>query len=129
MHTSTNCTVAGTGETGTLITNNCYVDAMGQPSNSGCAVTSTSTKSYGTGFNTGQGGVYAMEWTSDAIKIWFFPRGSIPASIDSGLPDTSTFGTPTANFQGSCNIDSHFADHRIVSLKRQGVLQNLFVAH
>ena len=59
-----------------------------------------------------------MEWTSTAIKIWFFPRDRIPASIieaggDIG-PDPSTFGVPVANFQGSCDIDAHFYNHSLV---------------
>ncbi|KAI9875363.1 MAG: hypothetical protein M1830_008581 [Pleopsidium flavum] len=127
MHTSKNCTVAGSGETGTLVTNDCFVNAAGQPGNSGCGVTSAYTDSYGTGFNNGQGGVYATEWTSDAIKIWFFPRGSIPASIRAGVPDTTTFGTPAANFQGSCDINSHFADQQIVRFRPRQEAQLAFV--
>jgi hypothetical protein len=127
MHTSENCTVAGSGETGTLVTNDCFVNAVGQPGNSGCGVTSAYTDSYGAGFNNGQGGVYAMEWTSNAIKIWFFSRGSIPASISAGIPDTATFGTQAANFQGSCDIDSHFADQQIVRLRHRQEAQLSFV--
>lgn len=111
LHTSDNCTVAGTNETGTLQTSNCYINAN---SNSGCGVQSASTTSYGSGFNSNGGGVYAMEWTSSWIRVWSFGRNSIPASITDGTPDPSTFGTPSANFQGSCNIDSHFALHNIV---------------
>ena len=115
LHTAGNCTVAGSGESGTLVTNNCFVDGVDQPINSGCAVrNSPSIHSFGKDFNSRQGGVYAMEWTSKAIKIWFFPRGSIPASISAGRPDPATFGTPAANFQGSCDIESHFANQKLV---------------
>lgn len=59
-----------------------------------------------------------MEWTSSAIQIWFFPRGSVPASIleanDTVGPDPSTFGMPVANFQGSCDLDAHFYNHSVV---------------
>jgi hypothetical protein len=55
-----------------------------------------------------------MEWTEDFIKMWFFPRGNIPASITADKPDTSTFGTPNANFQGACDIDKKFVDHRFI---------------
>lgn len=54
------------------------------------------------------------QWTSDFIQVWFFHRGSVPSSLSSGTPDTSTFGKPVARFQGSCNIDDHFYDHAIV---------------
>jgi hypothetical protein len=51
-----------------------------------------------------------MQWTSQFIKLWFFPRGAIPASITAGAPDVSAFGTPQANFDGgSCDIDSYVA--------------------
>lgn len=67
--------------------------------------------SYGTSMNNNGGGVYAMEWTSDYIKIYFFPRDSIPVDITTGNPDPSGWGTPTANFEsqyGDCDIDGHF---------------------
>ncbi len=57
-----------------------------------------------------------MQWTSDAIKIFFFPRtGTIPADIEAGNPDPSTWGTPTASFSGgNCDIDANFMNHNIV---------------
>ena len=55
-----------------------------------------------------------MEWTSDYIRVWFFTRDSIPSDILDEKPDTSTWGKPQANFQGSCDIDTHFFDHQIV---------------
>ena len=58
-----------------------------------------------------------MEWTSTAIRIWFFSRNEVPASIieanDAG-PDPNAFGVPVANFQGSCDIDAHFFNHSMV---------------
>ncbi|KAL1634378.1 hypothetical protein SLS56_002388 [Neofusicoccum ribis] len=58
--------------------------------------------------------VYAMEWTSQWIRVWFFSRSNIPSSISAGSPDISEFGMPTANFQGGCDIDQHFKDHTII---------------
>ena len=80
----------------------------------GCEVQATGPNNVGYAFNSILGGVYAMEWTSTAIQIWFFSRNAIPPSITSGMPDPSTFGVPMANFQGSCNIDAHFYDHNLV---------------
>ncbi|KAL1980751.1 hypothetical protein VTN96DRAFT_3558 [Rasamsonia emersonii] len=114
LHTSDGCTINDSGFTGTLSTSNCYVDAPGQSNNAGCGIDSTSSQSYGDGFNAIGGGVYATEWTSDYIKIWFFPRGSIPSDITSGSPDPSGWGTPAAAFQGNCDIDSHFTAQNIV---------------
>lgn len=55
-----------------------------------------------------------MEWTSTAIRVWFFPRNAIPDSLLEETPDVSKFGIPVANFQGSCDIDTHFKDHRML---------------
>jgi len=111
LHTSNNCTTAGANETGVLITSNCFIDKA----NTGCGVQSATTSSYGSGFNSAGGGVYAMEWTSTAIRIWFFRRTAVPASIIANDPNPAKdFGRPTANFQGSCEIDDHFAKHNII---------------
>lgn len=83
-------------------------------STTGCTTSDARTNSYGTGFNDNGGGVYAMEWTSTAIKVWFFPRGSIPSSISAGNPDVVSFGQPVANLAGSCDLDTHFFNHSLV---------------
>ncbi|KAF2400431.1 hypothetical protein EJ06DRAFT_430356 [Trichodelitschia bisporula] len=111
LHTTPNCTIAGSGMTGTLQTNNC---AYYPGYNVGCSITDPSTQNHGYNFNDNSGGVYATEWTSSYIRIWFFPRGFVPSSITSGAPDVSQFGTPTALFQGNCQIDNHFANHQMV---------------
>ncbi|KAI0432931.1 family 16 glycoside hydrolase [Xylaria sp. FL1042] len=81
----------------------------------GCGASTGDTQSFGDGFNAIGGGVYALQWTSDAIKIFFFPRTSIPSDIDAGNPDPDNWGTPTASFSGgSCDIDSNFMNHNIV---------------
>jgi hypothetical protein len=66
--------------------------------------------------NDNGGGVYAMDWTSDHINIYFFPRNAIPDDITSENPDPTKWGTPTANFEsryGSCDIDAHFPPQTI----------------
>ncbi|KAJ9648403.1 hypothetical protein H2199_001258 [Coniosporium tulheliwenetii] len=110
LHTSNNCTIAGNNQNSELVTPNCWSQA------GGCGVRARTTDTYGAGFNTVGGGVYAMEWTSSWIRIWFFPRNSIPAGVSSSTPDPSTFGVPLANFQGpsTCNIDSKFVNHKII---------------
>jgi len=111
LHTSNNCTTAGANETGILQTSNCFIDKA----NTGCGVQSVTTSSYGASFNSAGGGVYAMEWTSSAIRVWFFRRTAIPASILANAPNPAKdFGKATANFQGSCTIDDHFAKHNII---------------
>ncbi len=60
--------------------------------------------------------VYATEWTSSWIRMWFFPRDFVPISIANGMPDPRAFGAPIANFQGptTCDIDSKFVQHKII---------------
>lgn len=112
MHTSDGCTISGTDQTSTLLTEDC--STTGKYGYTGCTSQMPSGSSFGTSFNKANGGVYAMEWTSQAIKLWFFPRNEIPDSIAAGAPDVSEFGKPSANFQGSCDIDKHFKDHSFV---------------
>ena len=100
MHTSAGCTLAGS-------------DCQG---NTGCPVTGGGSSSYGNGFNSANGGTYAMEWTSAQISIWFFSRGSEPGDINSANPNPSNWGNPTGSFAGGsgCDIDSHFMNNNIV---------------
>ncbi|KAK5112446.1 hypothetical protein LTR62_004202 [Meristemomyces frigidus] len=115
LHTSDGCSITNNEKfTGSITTPDCYVDAAGQPNNAGCQIGTTNTQTYGAGFNANKGGVYATEWTSSAISIYFFPRGSIPADITSGWPNPSGWGEPLAQFQGGCDIPSFFSDQQIV---------------
>ncbi|KAI5812390.1 beta-1,3-1,4-glucanase [Pyronema omphalodes] len=114
LHTSDGCTVSGTGGTGTVQSTNCYVQAPGQGNNQGCQTHDYRTNSWGDGFNRNGGGVYAMEWNSDFIKIWFFPRGQIPADALSGNPEPASWGKPVGMFQGACNINQKFNAHKII---------------
>lgn len=112
LHTSSGCSIQKSGMSGTVNTTDCDTNAPEQPKNAGCAVLSTDTSNFGAGFNAIGGGVYATEWTSDVISIWFFPRTSIPADITAGTPDTSNWGTPLAKYAG-CDLDSHFKNMSI----------------
>lgn len=130
LHTAPGCTIAGADQTGTLVTNDCSVcrvaleariwtnNAQAGDGYTGCGVTVTQPNNIGLEFNTASGGVYAMEWTSNSTRLWFFTRDQVPSSISEADdiigPDPTTFGTPEANFQGSCDIDSHFVNHQLV---------------
>jgi hypothetical protein len=124
LHTGPGCSVTNAGSLpGTkLLSPNCQ-------GNEGCTQKTPASNTYGAGFNAAGGGVYALEWTDAAIKVWFFPRGSPIATQlssssssssngnSSSPPDPSTFGTPLAAFAGessSCPIDKHFANHNLV---------------
>ena len=117
-HTNAGCSVTGGSQQflGQLSTSNCDVNAPGQATNAGCGITSSQgAASYGAGFNANNGGVYATQWTDQAISIWFFPRGNIPSDIASGSPNPASWGVPQAKFGGSaCAVDQHFKDQKIV---------------
>ena len=100
MHTSDGCSLAGS-------------DCEG---NTGCPVIGGGSSSYGSGLNSANGGMYAMEWTSSQISIWFFSHGSEPGDINSANPNPSNWGTPTGSFAGGsgCDIDSHFMNNNII---------------
>ena len=100
MHTSGGCSLIG---------KDCY-------GHQGCGVSAGGPGSYGDGFNNGNGGVYALEWTSEAIDIWFFSRSSNLDNVLSDNPDPAQWGSPLASFEGGsgCTIDDHFNDHNII---------------
>ncbi|KAF2279085.1 uncharacterized protein EI97DRAFT_456487 [Westerdykella ornata] len=111
LHTDKNCKVDGTGHTGITGPTDCSLETGGT---AGCDVNAAESTSYGSGFNAVNGGVYAMEWTAESIKMWFFPRGAIPASIVAEAPDTADFGTPTANFEGDCDFANKFIQQKFI---------------
>ena len=111
LHTNPGCSIINTRDfTGHITSFDCQVH--GSRSN-GCSIKSDLRETYGTGFNAVGGGVYGMEWTSDFIRIWFFPRSQIPSDILDGNPDPNTWSIPLAKFSG-CDIDKYFHNHSII---------------
>ncbi|KAF5876585.1 putative endo beta- protein [Botrytis fragariae] len=112
LHSGSTCSVAGSGQTGTLQSANC--NNFANPVSVGCGISDTRTNSYGRGFNLNGGGIYAMEWTSSHIRVYFFPAGTAPTDINGPNPDPSKWGTPVSNFEGDCDIDTHFKENRLI---------------
>ncbi|KAL7814685.1 glycoside hydrolase family 16 protein [Trichoderma aethiopicum] len=107
------CILESAGQTAPVATGNCDNSFQSPPTqflNQGCTATD------GNGpWASSNGGTYAIEWTSDYIKLYNWARGSEPANLASSSPDTSTWGTPAVNLQNSnCNIDSHFNSQRMI---------------
>jgi hypothetical protein len=115
MHTTDGCSIAGSDQSATLQTTNCFYQLN---ANSGCGSkleAAAIPNNYGKPLNDNGGGVYVTEWTASYVKHWFFPRGAVPPSIEEGDPDISQFGKPTVNQQGpGCTIDEHFGNMNIV---------------
>jgi len=119
LHTSSGCTLDRTPPTklnlpftASIVGTTC---ASSNGNNDGCAFKDKSTNSYGRGFNTIAGGVFAMLWDSDGISIWHFPRGSIPSDINNMAPQPSSWGAPAAFWSSStCSTGQFFSDHSMV---------------
>ena len=119
LHTNAGVVVQNvSGIQGSMHTSNCDVNAPDQAQNAGCSVSADSGLTFGAGFNAAGGGVYATQWTSSEISIWFFPRGSTPGDIVAGTPNPSvdTWGAPASVFQADSGVDfdEHFTDLNIV---------------
>ncbi|KAI1814771.1 glycoside hydrolase family 16 protein [Poronia punctata] len=113
LHTTDGCSVDGVKRkmTGSSLAGNCY---NGTNNNAGCGV-GGSEDSYGRGFNDKNGGVMAMEWRDQGIRMWQFGRDSIPDDITSKHPDPSTWGQADADFPNTnCDISSHFGNQSII---------------
>lgn len=116
LHTLPGCSITnvGTDPTTWLKESNCNANS----GYTGCGQQTSNTANYGDGFNAVGGGVYVMEWTSEHIAVWHFPRYAIPWDITASTPDPSTWGLPSARFVASggasCKIDKFFADNTIV---------------
>jgi len=115
LHTAAGCSVTNSNSvSGTdTLTTNCNQDNAG----TGCGVSTSNTNNYGTGFNAVNGGVYAMQWASDGIYVWFWQRSNIPSDVSGGSPNVESWGTPLASFRsgnGGCDFDNSFANHNIV---------------
>jgi len=114
LHTAPGCYINTAGSrSGTVLQDS---NCNSNNGNNGCGVTTTTPNAYGNGFNNIGGGVYAMQWESSGIYVWFFPRGNIPADITNGNPVTGNWGVPIVAFNGGsgCNIDSFFGNNNIV---------------
>ncbi|CBX95474.1 hypothetical protein IAQ61_004299 [Plenodomus lingam] len=116
LHTGPGCKIGEdrTVFSGTVDSQNCDINAEGQSKNKGCTIKHPSTQSYGEGLNAIGGGVYAVDWTDQAISVYFFPRNSIPEDVLGASPNPSGWGKPAAKFTGGCNIPQFIKQQQIV---------------
>ncbi|RGP79954.1 hypothetical protein FLONG3_1898 [Fusarium longipes] len=113
LHTTKGCSMdvrrKNTGET---VRKDCNYE---KNNNDGCGVKSDAD-GYGTGFNKNGGGIMAVEWRKQGIRMWQFARNSIPSDIKSNAPAPNTWGTAVADFPNTdCNIESHFKNQSIIA--------------
>ncbi|KAF8314470.1 hypothetical protein DL93DRAFT_2058083 [Clavulina sp. PMI_390] len=114
LHTEQGCTRPAPAEglqTGTAGQADCW-NATNY--NTGCITVETKPNNYGAGFAENGGGAYALQWTDDAMRFWFFPRGSIPPDFDSANPMPGNWGIPSGLYPVStCNFANYFGPQSI----------------
>ncbi|KAH7401145.1 concanavalin A-like lectin/glucanase domain-containing protein [Phaeosphaeria sp. MPI-PUGE-AT-0046c] len=100
------------------------LDNCAHSSSSGCAINDARTTSFGHAFNAIGGGVYALEWTTSKISVWFWPRGTYTAAEFHPFhphPRPGEWGPAVAVYEGregggrvGCDIEAAFRKQRIV---------------
>ena len=116
IHSSEGCNVT-VGKYGQLGSSGSNTDCGYGGGYDGCTVFANTGKSYGSGFNSAGGGIYALHWTSTEIKVWLFSGTSAPKDIvagaTGGAPNPNGWGTPQASFAG-CDFGSFFKNMNIM---------------
>ncbi|KAF9485088.1 hypothetical protein BDN70DRAFT_871784 [Pholiota conissans] len=117
LHTQSGCshvTPAPANQRGTSAQLDCSIDA-------GCTVLETAANSYGAGFNSAGGGVYATQFDATGVYIWFWSRANIPKSISSStstsaLASIDDWGPPAASYPSgaTCDIGKFFGAQSLV---------------
>ncbi|TFK36778.1 endo-1,3(4)-beta-glucanase [Crucibulum laeve] len=118
IHTNVGCTIASTNKDTLAISGSviggtdCAALTTG---NQGCGIRASTSNSFGAGFNSNGGGVYAMKWDSSGIAVYFFPRGSVPADITNQVPQPDTWGAAQARWPAaSCDPFKFFNSHHAI---------------
>lgn len=114
LHTASGCSMGvKRKETGKVLTTSCVNST---DDNAGCGVdASTNDSTFGSTFNTNGGGVMALELRSAGIRMWQFPRASVPVNVWT-TPDPNSWGEATADFPNTdCDIGTHFRNQSIIA--------------
>ncbi|KAI0662407.1 concanavalin A-like lectin/glucanase domain-containing protein [Cubamyces menziesii] len=118
IHTNHGCTIPSSSSSALGISGNVVGGtncAALETGNAGCGMVATQSNTYGAGFNSNGGGVYAMQWVDSGISVWFFPRNSIPSDLSAGAPQPDGWGTPMAHWPATnCNPSQFFSDHSAI---------------
>ncbi|KAJ8076790.1 hypothetical protein AAF712_000405 [Marasmius tenuissimus] len=115
LHTTTGCNQVNPVQSSTQISSTNCSNLANQ--NQGCITMDPDPKSYGQGFADADGGVFVTEMAKSGVSIWFFSRANVPSSLSTNAStvDTSTLGTPLANYPtGGCNIDQFFSPQSLI---------------
>ncbi|KII86650.1 glycoside hydrolase family 16 protein [Plicaturopsis crispa FD-325 SS-3] len=118
LHTNPGCAIPAFGVPQTGIVENMDCNAL-VPGNIGCGISATAPNSFGPGFNTAGGGIYAAERTDDFVKVWFWSAsgGNPPADVLAGGDNVNTdgWGVPHAFFSNAaCDLADMFGPNSII---------------
>jgi len=116
LHTNPGCSASSDDthpSSGQLLNGNCGVS---NGDNTGCGFLDTnSDNSFGSGFNSNGGGVFAMQWVDTGISMWFFPRSAIPGDITAEHPEPWTWPSPFGHWAAStCPTNEFFTDNNAI---------------
>ncbi|EGX95212.1 GPI anchored endo-1,3(4)-beta-glucanase, putative [Cordyceps militaris CM01] len=108
------CVLDQSSQTAQVLTGNCdnsFQDGVHQFLNQGCQSEEIQNGIWG----SSQGGIQALEWTSDFIKVYTWPIGAAPSNIGADKPDTSSWGTPSVQLKKpSCDTETAFSDQKLL---------------
>jgi len=118
VHTNTGCNLASSNATSLSMSGSVIggTDCSAlNTGNQGCGIRAGTGKSFGPGFNSNGGGVYAMKWDTTGIAVYFFPRGSIPADITAETPLPDSWGQAQARWPAvACDPFKFFNNHHAI---------------
>ncbi|KAF7305242.1 GH16 domain-containing protein [Mycena chlorophos] len=118
LHTTPGCTQpTNITQTGKTLVSNCLQNV--NLSAYGCTTEETKPNSFGAGFASAGGGVYALQMDVSGIYMWFWSRADIPKSVGSSTAsstlDISDWGTPSAAYPATtCNITEFFQPQQMI---------------
>jgi hypothetical protein len=92
-------------------------DCGGNNGDLGCGANTVRSEAWGSAFNKAGGGVYAMMWTTSAIKVWHWKHNEVPKDAKGNSPNPNGWSTPVASWSGADFGPSTFNNMNIVSPK------------
>jgi hypothetical protein len=118
VHTGSGCTISDAAVSsikGADIVKKGGTNCDANVDTAACGFSDKSTSTFGPGFNAAGGGVFALEFGTAGISMWFFQTGKVPSDITSGAPAPSTWGSPRMSVPAAtCSPTTYFSDLMLV---------------
>ncbi|KAK9434637.1 beta-1,3-endoglucanase [Metarhizium brunneum] len=108
------CTIEQGDQYSGVISSNCdntFADNKTQWLNQGCQ----SRETENTIWADPKGGIQALEWTTEYIKLFTWPHGQEPENLNDEELDTSSWGQPSVQLRASnCDINRIFQEQQLM---------------